>query len=171
MNPMKFSVAIALTAFLTHARATLAQSTATVAPTSTQGGVYTPEQADRGKNVYFGKCRSCHNPSTGDAFARLWAGKTVEDLFTYVLKTMPSNDPGTLDPYDDADVVAYLLQVTGMPPGQRELPVNTDSLKPIRIDMKDVKKDPSPPTQGRRAAFSRISFPIARNRSLEKARQ
>jgi mono/diheme cytochrome c family protein len=172
MNRMKASVGIFLSAFLAHTRVTLAQSTATVPPMSTQGGVYTSEQAARGKNVYFGKCRSCHDPSTGDAFARLWAGKTVGDLFSYVLKTMPSNDPGTLDPYDDADVVAYLLQVTGMPTGQRELPADTDSLKAIRIDMKDAKKDPPPisSTQTERARSltrQRGSMPL---RACERAR-
>ena len=140
------SLAIALSILLTHTGVAQGQSTATIPATSTQTGVYTLEQAERGRNVYFGKCRSCHDPSTGDAFARLWGGKTLSDLFGYVLKTMPSNDPGTLDPYDNADVVAYLLRVTGMPTGQHELGVDTDSLKAIRIEMKDAKKDPPPRT-------------------------
>jgi mono/diheme cytochrome c family protein len=143
-----------------HAGAARAQSAATTPATSTQSGVYTAEQAERGKNVYFGKCRSCHEPSTGDAFARLWGGKTVSDLSGYVLKSMPSNDPGTLDPYDNADVVAYLLRATGMPPGEHELGIDTDSLKAIRIDM-NAKKDPPPQHQHSRAgAKYRATQPV-----------
>src|SRR5689334_705290 len=103
----------ALTIAWPHARAraqTPAPAPTSPTTSSTLNGVYTAEQATRGKEVYAGKCRSCHNPSTGDAFTRQWSGKTVLDFFSYIFKTMPSNDPGTLAPEDDADVVAFLLQ-------------------------------------------------------------
>jgi mono/diheme cytochrome c family protein len=103
---------------------------------STLGGVYTMDQATRGRNIYLGQCRSCHNPSTGDAFQRLWGGKTVADLFTYIHETMPPNDPGSLSRTDNADVVSFLLQATGLPTGARELPADRDSLRVIRIELK-----------------------------------
>jgi mono/diheme cytochrome c family protein len=108
----------------------------TSAPTSTLNGVYTLEQAARGRNIYLGQCRSCHNPSTGDAFEKLWAGKTVADLFTYIKESMPPNDPGALSRTDNADVVGFLLQATRMPAGTRDLPADRDSLKTIRIEVK-----------------------------------
>src|SRR5689334_11817512 len=46
---------------------------------STLSGVYSEEQAKRGKDVYANLCKSCHNPSVGDAFAKRWAGKTLLD--------------------------------------------------------------------------------------------
>jgi mono/diheme cytochrome c family protein len=100
--------------------------------------VYTGDQATRGKDVYAGACRSCHTPKshTGATFNKYWKGKQVSDLFTFVNTRMPKNDPGSLDPGDVADVVAYLLQMNAMPTGPTELPADIDSLKKIRIDAK-----------------------------------
>ena len=128
--------ALAMGLLASAGRALSAQSTSSGPPTSTLIGVYTAEQAARGKNGYLGLCRSCHNPSTGDAFAKRWAGKMVSDLFAYIFETMPQNDPRTLSPTDNADIVSYLLQVTAMPPGGKELPTDPDSLKIIRIEIK-----------------------------------
>jgi len=114
---------------------------------STLRGVYTGDQAKRGKEAYLTYCRSCHLPSTGDTFAKRWAGKTILDLFTYIYETMPDNNPRSVSESDDADIIGYLLQVTGMPAGSRELPVVPDSLKAIRIEM---KKEGPPHTGARR---------------------
>jgi hypothetical protein len=115
--------------------------------TSTLSGVYTAEQAARGRASYAGLCRSCHLPSSGNSFAKLWAGRSVSDLFKYIMETMPDNNPGLLSPPDNADVVGYLLQVAGMPAGARELPMVLDSLKTIKIEMK--KETAAPPPSGR----------------------
>ena len=63
--------------------------------------------------------RSVH----GNSFAKRWAGKTILDLFTYIYETMPDNNPRSVSETDNADIIGYLLQVTGMPVGSRELPV------------------------------------------------
>jgi mono/diheme cytochrome c family protein len=103
---------------------------------STLSGVYTTEQAKRGKDVYAGNCRSCHTPMshTGEMFATWWRGKHLSDLFTFVSTQMPKNDPGSLSAGDAADVVAYLLQMNGMPPGKIEIYPDADSLKGYRIE-------------------------------------
>jgi mono/diheme cytochrome c family protein len=105
---------------------------------STLSGVYTNEQAGRGKNLYTGTCRSCHSPTshTGATFAQWWRGKPLSDLFTFISERMPKNDPGTLAPEDVADVVAYLLKMNAMPVGKNELYPDADSLKKFRIDVK-----------------------------------
>jgi cytochrome c5 len=58
------------------------------APTgpSTLSGVYTAEQASRGKDVYMGSCKSCHSPEshTGATFAKWWRGKQLSELFAFV---------------------------------------------------------------------------------------
>jgi mono/diheme cytochrome c family protein len=102
---------------------------------STLSGVYTTEQAARGKDVYAGNCRSCHTPMshTGEMFATWWGGKQLSDLFTFVSTQMPKNDPGSLSAEDAADVVAYLLQMNGMPPGKMEISPDADSLRKYRI--------------------------------------
>jgi mono/diheme cytochrome c family protein len=120
--------------------------TATKKPSgpSTLSGIYTDEQADRGKDVYAGNCRSCHTPSshTGATFSKWWKGKQVSDLFTFIGTNMPKNNPGTLDPGDVADVVAFILKMNAMPTGPNELPADADSLKVIRIELKPVAKAP-----------------------------
>jgi mono/diheme cytochrome c family protein len=105
---------------------------------STLNGVYTAEQAGRGKDVYAGSCRSCHTPAshTGAMFKKWWVGKRLSDLYTFVATYMPKNDPGSLAPEDAADVVAYLLKMNLMPVGPAELPPDADSLKKVRIEIK-----------------------------------
>ncbi|HXD50123.1 MAG TPA: cytochrome c [Gemmatimonadaceae bacterium] len=105
---------------------------------STLDGVYTDEQASRGKDVYAGSCRSCHSPMshTGATFNKWWRGKPLSDLFTFVSTRMPKNDPGSMAPEDVADVIAYLLKMNAMPVGPAELPPDADSLKKFRIEAK-----------------------------------
>jgi mono/diheme cytochrome c family protein len=105
---------------------------------STQEGVYTNEQASRGKTVYLGSCKSCHSPQshTGATFNKFWRNHPLSDLFTFVLTKMPKNDPGSLAPEDVADVVAYLLKMNAMPAGEQELYPEADSLKQFRIETK-----------------------------------
>ena len=105
---------------------------------STLSGIYTDEQAGRGKDVYAGNCKVCHTPAThtGETFAKWWRGKQLSDLFTFVSTRMPKNAPGTLADEDVADVMAYLLKINAMPAGSGELPPDVDSLKKFRIELK-----------------------------------
>jgi hypothetical protein len=43
-----------------------------------------------------------------------WDGKPASDLMQKTSTTMPTNAPGSLDPKQYADLVAYLLQVNGV---------------------------------------------------------
>jgi mono/diheme cytochrome c family protein len=102
---------------------------------TTLAGVYTAVQANRGKNVYAGMCRSCHTPEshTGATFRKWWEKKRLADLFQFIGEKMPKNDPGTLSYEDTADVVAYLLRMNAMPAGKDELPPDSAALAKIRI--------------------------------------
>jgi len=104
--------------------------------TTTMSGIYTDAQAARGQDVYVGGCRGCHTPAshTGATFATFWLHKSVADLFTFIENNMPKTDPGSLDPHDVADLVAYLLKLNHMPAGPNELSPDTTALRPIRID-------------------------------------
>lgn len=112
---------------------------------STLNGVYTDEQASRGKDVYAGSCRSCHTPAshTGVTFNKWWRGKQLSDLFGFISTLMPKNDPGSLAPEDVADVTAYLLKMNAMPTGAAELPPDLDSLKKFRIETKPSRPSPA----------------------------
>ena len=143
-----WAVAAALFAHRAHAQSPskITQAAAPAALT-TLVGVYTDSQADRGKDVYAGSCRSCHTPvsHTGVMFAKWWLHRPLSDLYSFVAKNMPKNDPGSLDPYDAADVVAYLLKMNQMPVGTWDMPPDVDSLKKYRIEVKrsSTKSRPS----------------------------
>ena len=99
-------VAVALGA---AARASGAQS-----PTrSTSSGVYSDEQATRGRDTYAMQCKSCHTPAshTGQIFAQWWDRKPLSELYQFIVTRMPKNEPGSLQPDEYVDVMAYLLSL------------------------------------------------------------
>ena len=147
--PTRWSTIVALAAVLGMTRTVKAQTTTKTAtkpaatakgppPASTLVGVYTDEQAGRGKEVYAGSCKSCHSATshTGATFAKWWKGKQLSELFNFIATRMPKNDPGSLAIEDVADVTAYLLKMNAMPVGSGELPPDADSLKKFRIELK-----------------------------------
>ena len=113
---------------------------------STQDGVYTDDQAKRGKAAYTDNCSACHMedlsgsgqalPLAGDAFTQTWEGQTVNDLFDLVRNTMPQDKPGTLTPETSLDIISYLLQFNHFPAGKDELKNDPDALKNILITTK-----------------------------------
>jgi S-disulfanyl-L-cysteine oxidoreductase SoxD len=113
---------------------------------TTQEGVYTDDQAKRGKDQYTQNCASCHMddlsgsgqalPLAGDSFMQSWEGQTVDDLFEIVHNTMPQDKPGSLSPDAAVDVVAYLLKFNQFPAGKTELTSDPDALKNILITAK-----------------------------------
>src|SRR5262249_48020148 len=124
-GPAKMPAAPKTSAAVLKANASLA---------STLSGVYTDEQAARGRNFYLGTCKACHAPEshTGAQFAKWWKGRKLSDLFTFISTQMPKNDPGSLDPGDIADVTAYLMKLNAEPAGGEELLPDARSVKKIR---------------------------------------
>jgi mono/diheme cytochrome c family protein len=112
------------------------------APRSTRAGVYTAEQATRGRDIYAGMCQSCHAAAshTGVTFKNSWGGRPLWELFAFMRERMPKNEPGSLAPEEYADVLAYLLSINAMPPGTHELEPDSLALKRIRIDTTAVPK-------------------------------
>jgi len=109
-------------------------------------GVYTADQATRGKAVYSQNCATCHMddlsgsgqalPLAGDAFMDVWQGQTVADLFGLVHDTMPQDKPGSLTPEQALDAISYVLQYNQFPAGKDELKNDPDALKNILITKK-----------------------------------
>ena len=101
-------------------------------------GLYTPEQAARGKAVYAQSCASCHGadmqgrdpaPSLiGNNFALHWKGHDATELFERVRTTMPQAAPGTLSRDAYLDVISYLLQSNELPPGKGEFKASTGKI-------------------------------------------
>lgn len=108
---------------------------------STRSGVYTEAQAARGRDTFAGMCQACHTPAThtGPAFMASWGGRSLWELFDYLVANMPKSDPGSLSLEEYAQVVAYVLKMNGMPAGPRELPADEAALKAIRLDTTTVR--------------------------------
>jgi cytochrome c5 len=87
---------------------------------------YTVAQAVGGKTTYDAECAVCHGntltngtfapPLAGEAFRAAWAGRSVRALYDQA-RTMPPGNPGSLTDDTYANLVAYMLQVNGYPPG------------------------------------------------------
>lgn len=118
---------------------------------STWDGVYTDAQAKRGKEAYDYSCAMCHAPSlegdssrdvpalAGDEFLDGWNARPVKSLFDVVSKSMPKDAPGSLRAQTYADLLAYLLQVSEFPAGDRELAPDAAGLEQIRIEKMPAK--------------------------------
>jgi ankyrin repeat protein/cytochrome c553 len=104
-----------------------------VAGVSISSGVYTKAQAQRGLVAYASACEHCHGASlTGDATAEVpslvadaflfhWRGRTLQHLYDRMRTSMPSDAPGSLGEARYVDLVAYLLEANGFPPGAQDL--------------------------------------------------
>ena len=92
-------------------------------------GVYSEEQASRGKDEYEYNCGNCHiHDLSGDSikdvpalagpdFMAKWAGKSVKELLDYMATNMPQDSRGTLGAKTYADIAAYVLKVNMFPAG------------------------------------------------------
>jgi mono/diheme cytochrome c family protein len=114
---------------------------------SVWSGVYTTDQAERGKTAFEASCASCHRPDLsgrgtaipalrGDGFTGERHGTSVGELYELVRTTMPPGRGASLAPEVYADVVAYLLSANAFPAGDDELPPHEESLDVIVFDEK-----------------------------------
>jgi mono/diheme cytochrome c family protein len=107
-------------------------------------GVYTKEQAARGKARYFTACASCHGgvlqgdgdvpELAGKSFLKRWSDQSIGALFAFSSSQMPVGRPGSLGSQGYADVIAYILAVNSFPDGQQELPGGSSVLDGIMIE-------------------------------------
>jgi glucose/arabinose dehydrogenase/cytochrome c553 len=110
-------------------------------PRSVQDGIYTQEQADRGKAAYAEQCASCHGAGlsggqetpalTGSPFLAKWQNRSVNELFESIRVSMPADRPGSLSREKYSDILAYMLAANKFPAGSRELGTQSEALKQI----------------------------------------
>lgn len=120
---------------------------------SVWSGVYTKEQADRGRATYLGKCAKCHaesmagNPPApalkGTGFTARWNGQSVRDIQSLIRSTMPLDLPGSLTREETFDIVSYFFQANGFPAGEKELSGLPAELKQIRITLQQDSSEGS----------------------------
>ena len=104
-------------------------------------GVYTDQQAARGREGYETSCSSCHQPGltgggespalVGNPFMERWREDNLATIVTRVSTLMPFDNPATLSRDAYLDIIAYILQVNGFPAGTEAL--SPDGLADIRI--------------------------------------
>lgn len=90
-------------------------------------GFFSAEQAQHGQSVFRDKCGACHGDDLeggqeapalmGDAFWSEWDQQTARSLYSRIISTMPPDGPGTLDPKDVIDIVAFVVHKNGVPQG------------------------------------------------------
>ena len=105
---------------------------------TTLDGIYTPTQAVRGEEMYYGVCVSCHplGAYTGSSFKKNWNGRPLSDLYDWVYTKMPKSAPGTLSPAESTQVIAFILRENKMPAGKTALPADEKALGAIKIQIK-----------------------------------
>jgi cytochrome c len=114
------------------------------APRSVWSGVFTAEQAERGKAAYEERCAKCHGPTlagaemapalSGASFLDNWNGIMVGDLVERIRTTMPADNPGSVSRRMATDIVTYILSVNQVPAGAAELPGDAQIQALFRID-------------------------------------
>jgi len=135
------------------------QAAASGAARSVLEGVYTAEQAKRGRGHYEKRCVLCHldrgqgheampeivgqsleregdpeaPPVAGEVFQKKWGGRNAWELFSTMASTMPVGGPRSLAQQEYADVLAYIFELNEFPAGQPELTSARDQLESITI--------------------------------------
>ena len=105
-------------------------------------GDYTAQQAQAGKQVFQKNCVACHHANLqGGAGPALkgrpfessleYSNMSAKQLFKFISKRMPNDDPGSLSEKQYLDVFAYLLSENGFPAGDQ--PLRKDTLGNVKL--------------------------------------
>jgi cytochrome c5 len=100
---------------------------------TTNDGVYTKAQADGAKAQFDKICAECHAftvaakkkpkdlPLGDEPFITSWDGRTLGELVTTIVTTMPNDGSAAVSDDEAVNLVAYILQQNGYPAGERAL--------------------------------------------------
>jgi mono/diheme cytochrome c family protein len=108
-----------------------------------QAGLFTAMQARVGMQEYTQHCAVCHGgglegrssfpPLRGEEFLSNWQGRTVGELFDYISKEMPQDQPGALGHLTYTDLTAYILSQNGFAAGDTALEPEAGRLAQVVI--------------------------------------
>jgi mono/diheme cytochrome c family protein len=105
---------------------------------STNDGVFTAAQVERGKSLYDQHCQQCHGVAlgggvgrrlAGDAFIADWGGIGLDRLLGRI-SSMPPGGP-RLDESDQVALLSYILDFNGFPKG--EVPLTAEIARAVSI--------------------------------------
>ncbi|MFN2446450.1 MAG: c-type cytochrome [Vicinamibacterales bacterium] len=99
-------------------------------------GVFSTDQAGRGQKAFESRCTTCHEPSRfiGPDFVKQWSGQPLHALYDVMQSTMPEDNPGSLQPQQYADIVAFILQLNNFPVGSEELKGTEEAMKAVKME-------------------------------------
>jgi cytochrome c553 len=97
-------------------------------------GVYSPDEAERGKKTAARLCENCHGTDlkgtdkaprlTGKEFFDQWNDLRLSDVVAYIQSAMPRTHAFYVGPDDTRDIIGYMLRESGVPAGR--LPISKD---------------------------------------------
>ena len=105
-------------------------------------GVYTEEQAARGRELFASTCSTCHKEDlsgergpnlAAEGFFNRFESDHLGRIYNSILTRMPADNRGTLRPDQAADLVAFLLSFNKLPSGAQPLAASADTLATIRV--------------------------------------
>ncbi|MEZ5291181.1 MAG: cytochrome c [Vicinamibacterales bacterium] len=101
---------------------------------TTADGVYTSDQAAKGKALFAEVCLTCHQPAkfTGAEFTRAYVGKPLSEI-SATMAEMPQDNPGSLTAAEFATLIAYFLEMNEYPAGAAPLDGETSALRRIMV--------------------------------------
>ena len=117
-----------------------ANQTLTTQERTVKDGVFTLDQAVRGRERYEANCQRCHGIDlaggagrslTGDVFLRDWTGLTLDRLFER-MQSMPPGASESLAEDVYVDIISYVLERNGFPASRDEL--STGLLNGVRVE-------------------------------------
>lgn len=99
---------------------------------------YTVAQAAAGRAAYARACAGCHGQNLDDgtfgpalkgaSFLSKYGGQGGAGLFSVISTKMPPDNPGSLELSAYTEILAFVLQSNGVPPGTQELTGDTKQL-------------------------------------------
>lgn len=107
------------------------------AKSTSNDGVYTKAQAEGASAQFTKMCADCHafavaqRKKPGDVvlggplFLKAWNGRTLDEMVTTIVMTMPSDGSGEVTEAEGIGLVAYILQQNGYPAGSKPLTKET----------------------------------------------
>ncbi|MFZ9899055.1 MAG: c-type cytochrome [Gemmatimonadaceae bacterium] len=92
-------------------------------------------QVERGEQWFRAACLQCHalGAVSNPDFRLKWGGRSAQDLFDLISRTMPDGDPGSLSRGAYLAITAYLLTLNGMPVAPTPLAADSTSLGSLRL--------------------------------------
>lgn len=99
-------------------------------------GVYTAAQAARGREIQENECSSCHTTDdwSGGRLLTNFTGQSTLAFVEHIRSTMPLDGPGRLTYQQYVDLAALILEINGVPPGEKELPPEESQLADFRME-------------------------------------